>query len=124
MLSSSLTRSLPTTRYILALSRTPSRSVVKDSKYYLDLAKERGIRLPGGFKYGEKPLLPGERRVVLLRDRIVTWGMWFSLFLLYFLSYIKPKSAWELEVERIAIERYEHLLLEAGIEDLTIEEEY
>lgn len=117
-------RPLSTKWILLAVGRPPVRSVVKDSKYYLQLAKERGINLPGGFKYGEKPLLPGERRVIPLGDRIITWGMWFSLFLLYFLAAIRPKNSWELGVEKLAIERYEKLLLEAGIEDLTIEEEY
>ena len=124
MLRSSLKRSFPGSWYLLAVSRVPSRSVVKDSRYYLELAKERGIRLPGGFKYGEKPLLPGERRVVPLGDRVITWGLWFSLFLFYFLAYIKPPTARDLEVDRQAVERYESLLTEAGIEDLTIEEEY
>ena len=124
MLRHSLMRPLSTKWILLAVGRPPVRSVVKDSKYYLQLAKERGINLPGGFKYGEKPLLPGERRVIPLGDRIITWGMWFSLFLLYFLAAIRPKNSWELGVEKLAIERYEKLLLEAGIEDLTIEEEY
>ena len=124
MLRHSLVTHLSTRWILSAVGRPPTRSVVKDSKYYLQLAKERGIVLPGGFKYGEKPLLPGERRVIPFGDRIITWGMWFSLFLLYFLAGIRPKNSWELGVEKQAIEKYEKLLLEAGIEDLTIEEEY
>ena len=123
MLRSQLVIGCPWKWYLLPV-RVPSRSVIKDSRYYLELAKERGIRLPGGFKYGEKPLLPGERRVIPIGDRIMTWGLWFSLFLFYFLSYIKPPTSWKIEVDKQAIERYEELLTEAGIEDLTVEEEY
>ena len=123
MLRSPLIRNCPTRWYLLP-GRAPSRSVVKDSRYYLELAKERGIRLPGGFKYGEKPLLPGERRVIPFADRVMTWGLWFSLFLFYFLAYIKPPTSWDVQVDVEAVQLYEKLLTEAGIEDLTIEEEY
>ena len=124
MLRFSLIRTFPAKWYLQVPHRPPSRSVVKDSKYYLELAKERGIRLPGGFKWGQKPLLPGERRVKELDEQILLWGGLFCLFLFYFLAHIKPKTSWEVEVEKKAIERYESLLLEAGWEDLTIEDEY
>lgn len=65
-----------------------------------------GPQPPNGFLFGEKPLLPGEKRIKAQWENVFAWGLMGSLVAVYIVQGIfSPDTNWETWARPIAEQR-------------------